>query len=167
MLIPAITRKTEIEENFKRLFYSDDMFYEAGGMFNHVPNIQNEPDSGCFQYAVVDSTQTLIGYFAYTVDWYSSCAYNFGLISFVKGTSIIGKDVYAELRRLIDIYHLHRIEWRMVGGNPVERHYDKFCRRFGGMKHVLRDVFKDRLGNYRNLLIYEILLSSNQTSDAV
>lgn len=158
MLIPAILRKSEIEDKFKGVFYTDDMMYEAGGMYNFIPNIKTEPDSGCFQYAIVDAEQKLIGYFAYTIDWYSSCAYNFGLISFDKGNSILGRDVYTEMQRLIDTYHLHRIEWRMVGGNPVEKHYDKFCHRYNGTKHVLKDVSKDKLGKYRDSIIYEILL---------
>lgn len=158
MLIPAILKKSEIEDKFKGTFYSDDMMYESGGMFNFTPDIKDEPDAGCFQYAIVDSEQKLIGYFAYTIDWYSSGAYNFGLISFDKGNCIIGRDVYTELLKLIDVYHLHRIEWRMVGGNPVERHYDKFCLRYNGTKHIFRDVFKDNFGNYRDSIIYEILL---------
>lgn len=51
----------------------------------------------------------------------------------------------------------HRIEWRMVGGNPVEKHYDKFCQKYRGKKYVLTDVLKDRCGKYHNDVIYEII----------
>lgn len=158
MLIPAILKKIEIEEGFGSVFYTDDMMYEVGGIIDFIPDIQTNPNAGYFQYAVVNAEQSLIGYFSYTIDWYSSCAYNFGLISFEKGNPIVGRDVYAELQRLIDTYHLHRIEWRMVGGNPIEKHYDKFCRKYNGTKHVFRDVFKDKTGKYRDSIIYEILL---------
>lgn len=59
--------------------------------------------------------------------------------------------------KLLDDYKLHRIEWRMIGGNPVERSYDKFCNKFGGTKHVLRDAIKDKYGKYHDDIIYEII----------
>ena len=42
-------------------------------------------------------------------------------------------------------------------GNPVERHYDNFCRRYNGKKIMLTDVFKDRYGKYHDMAIYEII----------
>ena len=51
----------------------------------------------------------------------------------------------------------HRVEWRMVGGNPSERSYDKFLKRHNGNKHILKDSIRDKYGNYRNDIIYEIV----------
>ncbi len=45
----------------------------------------------------------------------------------------------------------------MVGGNPVEKHYDKFCKKHGGNKHILKDSIRDMNGNYRDDIIYEII----------
>ena len=67
---------------------------------------------------------------------------------------VIGNDLFDELKRLLDIYH--RIEWRMISGNPVQKHYDKFCEMFNGVSVVLHDVCKDPNGNYRNEHIYEV-----------
>ena len=47
--------------------------------------------------------------------------------------------------------------WRMVGGNPVEKHYDRFCDRYNGKKFVLTDAIKDRYGIYHTDVIYEIV----------
>ena len=157
MLIPAILKKSEIIEAFKRYYYSDDMMYETGGLSNWLPNIQEETESGRFQYAIVDSEEKLLGYLDYHIDWYNSCASRFGLISFDRGNPIIGKDLFDELNKLLNIYKLHRIEWRMVGGNPVERSYDKFCKKFNGTKHILKDVIKDKYGIYHDDIIYEII----------
>ena len=157
MLIPAIIKKDEILEAFKRYYYSEDMLYETGSLNNWLPNIQEETESGKFQYAIVDSQEHLLGYLDYCIDWYSSCAYRFGLISFDRGNPVVGKDLFNELNKLINDYKLHRIEWRMIGGNPVERGYDRFCKRFNGTKHILKDVVKDRYGNYHDDIIYEII----------
>ena len=157
MLIPAILKKDEILEAFKKYYYTDDMMYETGGMGNWLPDIQEETNGDKFQYAIVDSDEELIGFLSYTVDWYSSCAYNFGLISFIRGNPIMGRDLFNELTKLIKDYKLHRIEWKMVGGNPVEKSYDKFCNKFNGAKHVFRDTMKDKYGNYHDSIIYEII----------
>jgi len=158
VLVPAIIKKNEILEAFKNYYYTEDMMYETGGLTNWLPNIQEETESGRFQYAIVNSDGKLLGYLDYHIDWYSSCASRFGLISFDRGNLIVGKDLYSELNKLIYEYKLHRIEWRMIGGNPVEKHYDKFCEKYNGTKHILKDAIKDKFGNYHNDIIYEIIL---------
>lgn len=158
ILVPAISRKDEIIENFRRYFYTDDMMYETGGMYNWLPDISDKPEDGRFQFAIVNSEDKLLGYLGYTIDWYSSCAHSFGIMSFDRGNPIVGRDLFKELEKMINDYHLHRIEWRMVGGNPVEKSYNRFCAKYGGTKHVLKDSFKDKLGKYHDDIIYEIIL---------
>ena len=97
----------------------------------------------------------LIGYLSYIVNFYSDCAYNFCLMSFDRGNPVVGKDLFEKMEELVNRFH--RVEWRMVGDNPVERHYDKFCKMHNGKKFVLTDCIKDSDGNYRNSIIYEIV----------
>ena len=154
MLVPATLYKEEIIKNFKRYFYTAEMLYETGCMHNWFPNIAECPDETTFQYAIVHN-DILIGYLGYTVDWYVSKAYNFGLFSFDRGNPLVGKDVFDKLEELVSRFH--RVEWRMVGGNPTERSYDKFLKRHNGNKHILKDAIRDKDGNYRDDIIYEIV----------
>ncbi|MBQ3513448.1 MAG: hypothetical protein IJA32_06575 [Lachnospiraceae bacterium] len=165
MLIPAAVKKVEIQERMKEYFYSTDMLYENGCMDNWIPEISDCPDASTFQYAIVNSNKDLLGYFTYKIDWYSSRAHCFGIISFDRGNPIIGKDLFEEMDKLINQYKLHRIEWSMVGGNPIEKHYDKFCKKYDGNKHILKDAFKDRLGNYHDDIIYEIINDSKKSEE--
>ena len=157
MLVPAILYKEQILQAFKERYYSDDMMFYMGCMDNWLPNIQEEINGCIQQYAIVNSQGKLLGYLDYQIDWYNACAYRFGIMSFDKGNPIIGKDLLRELNKLIYEYELHRIEWRMVGGNPVEKSYDKICQKFNGTKHILKDVIKDKYGKYHNDIIYEIV----------
>ena len=84
----------------------------------------------------------MIGYLSYQVDYYVSKAYNFGLISFDRGNPIIGRELFEKLKELIST--MHRVEWRMIGGNPVEKHYDKFCDKYNGNKYFLKDSIRDK-----------------------
>lgn len=106
------------------------------------------------EIVIVDEPK-VVGYFAYSIQPSEDTVCNFSLYSFDKGNPIIGKDVFEEMERLVKSHR--RIEWRMIGGNPVQRHYDKFCKRFDGNRIMLHDVCADPNGGYRNEYIYEIV----------
>ena len=156
MLVPAILYKDEIRKKFMEYTYTDDMMNYNGCLASGIPNIDECSDASNYQYAIVDNGK-LMGYFTFQIDWYSSCINCFGLFSFDRNNKTIGVDVYRELKKIIKDYHIHRMEWRMVGGNPVEKHYDRFCERYHGKKFVLTDAIKDRRGNYHDDVIYEII----------
>lgn len=159
MLVPAILYKEQIRKEFMKLYYTEDMMFESGCLNQLCPEIPEMPDEGRFDYAIVHN-DTLIGYLSYRLDYYSSKAYNFGLMSFDRGNPVVGKDLFDKMEELAS--QLHRIEWRMVGGNPVERSYDKFCEKHNGKKHILKDAIKDAKGNYHNDVIYEIVTESEE-----
>lgn len=153
MLIPAIAKKKEIENLFARNLYNDTMFlYDGRGHCNYIPDIK--PKDGVYDWAIVDKNDNVVGYFSYCVDTYAESVRQFGLISFASNP-IIGIDVYRKMKELVSTYH--RIEWYMVGGNPVEPHYDRFCARYGGRKLKLQDATKDSQGMFRDMYIYEII----------
>lgn len=157
MLIPAILRKNEILHEFQKLQYTDDLMYEVGCCDNYMPNVVEEPDKETYQFAIVDSKDNLVGYVSYRIDWYSSQAHRFGLMSFDRGNPLIGKELFGIMDNLINTLHIHRIEWYMVSGNPAERSYDRFCDKYNGRKLTLRDTFKDRTGHYHDSITYEII----------
>lgn len=161
MLKPAILYKEEIQKNFQKYYYTQDMFYETGCFENWCPNLDTDNES-LFNWAIVDSKDNLIGFLSYSIDFYSSNMSRFGLISFDRGNIIVGKSVFDEIERCIKEYHLHRVEWRMVGGNHAERGYDHFLKRYGGTKHILKDALKDRQGKYHDDIIYEIIIQEQK-----
>lgn len=157
MLKPALLYKEEIQREISNYIYNEDMFLYTGALGYRTPDFENNDDGSLYQYAILDKGK-VIGYFTYHIDWYTSCANNLGLFSFDRRNIVIGSDVCREMRKLINEYKIHRIEWRMVSGNPVEKHYDKFCKRYNGSKHILKDALRDKQGNYHDDVIYEIIL---------
>ena len=79
ILVPAILYKKEIIKVMQKYYYTDDMMFETGCMDNWTPNIIECPEGSQFQYAIVDNNEKLIGYLGYSVDWYTSKAYKYGL----------------------------------------------------------------------------------------
>ena len=157
MLKPAICYKTQIENALKEYFYSDEMMYYNGDTDSYLLHVKDSGENGRYQWAVVDSKDKLIGFIDYTVDRYSSHAYNFGIFSFDKGNPLMGKELYELFEKLVST--LHRVGFRAISGNPAVKGYDKFLERHSdiGKKHVLKDVFKDANGKYHDDYIYEFV----------
>lgn len=151
MLVPAMVVRDELTKLFAEKIYSEDMFWYNGYSFcNTLPDL--EARENFFKWAIVDDGQ-VVGYLTYMVEGGYSVKW-FGLISF-KNSPVIGIDLYFKLKELINTFH--RLEWRMISGNPVQKHYDKFCERFGGNKVVLHDVVKDGKGFFHDEYVYEII----------
>lgn len=155
MLEPAVLYRDQIQKEFQRYYYTTDMMYETGCLEQWCPEIAECPNESQFQYAIVDKNEKLIGYLGYSVDWYASKAYNFGLFSFDRGNILVARDTFDKLEELINT--LHRVEWRAVGSNPACRGYDRFIKKHNGTKHVLKDSIKDKNGKYHDDYIYEIV----------
>lgn len=156
LLKPAILYKEQIQNEFRKLYYTQDMIYETCSLCNWTPEIKEDSDNCSFKYAIVDNAK-LIGYIDFTIDWYSSCAYNFGVLSFDRGNIKVGLALHNVMNTIINEYKVHRIEWYVVCGNPAEKSYDRFCKKYNGNKYIYRDKLKDRQGNYLNAASYEII----------
>lgn len=172
MLKPAYLYKDELEKKFAEVMYNDEYFLYTGYTHSHgLPKIGTFDNE--YQWAIVspkrviyvdeyeniteptEIPEKIIGWFAYRVQPETDTVLNFGLYSFNRGNPIIGKDVFEKMEELV--FSHRRIEWRVIGGNPVIKHYDKFCERFLGNKVTLHDVTKDYNGIYRDEYIYEIV----------
>ena len=153
MLKPALLYKEELERKFAEVIYTDEYFWYSGYPYAHqLPSI--ETIDNVFQWAVVKSTDEVIGYLSYRVYPETDCVSNFGLFGF-NGSPLVGKDVFEHLEMLVKEHR--RVEWRMTGGNPVFKHYKKFCEQHHGNYVVLHDVEKDNHGKYHDDYIFEIL----------
>uniref|UniRef100_A0AAU8B0C5 Uncharacterized protein n=1 Tax=Dulem virus 35 TaxID=3145753 RepID=A0AAU8B0C5_9CAUD len=157
MLKPAICYKEKLESALCEYFYTDDMMFYQGCLNNDLIEVVNKTDGGYYQYAVVDTDNKLIGYIAYRIDYYSSCAYSFGAFSFDRGNPIMGRELFDLLERLIK--QCHRVEFRAVSGNPAVKGYDKFLQRHKdiGYKHIFKDEFRDSQGEYHDTYLYEFV----------
>lgn len=97
-------------------------------------------------------------YITYTVDWVSSSASGFGIISFDKGNVLFAKDVHTAICDIFDKYHFNRIEWYCYADNPVIKSYRRFIQKHGGQEcGYLRQSKKLQDGKFHDSVIFEIL----------
>lgn len=153
MLKPAAIYKDILMEKFTSILYTEDYYFYCGYPGTGLPEI--EVEDGIYNYAIVDKEDNVIGFFSYQVFDLTNTAHNFGLISFDKGNPIVGIDIYYKLKELIKTYH--KIEWRVVGDNPIKLMYDKFCAHYDGFIHRIHDVTRNLKGELVDSFIYEIL----------
>lgn len=161
MLVPAVLYKDEIEKQFAKRIYDNDMFYYQGYTHGHELTEIKLQDN-LYQWAIIGKNDNLIGYFSYRIDPASDNVYNFGFYSFDKGNALVAHDVFKKMKELIKEHH--RVEWRGVGGNPALEGYKNFVAKiaienpFWIVKiHKMIDVTKDNQGNYHDEYIFEIL----------
>lgn len=153
-LKPAILYKPVIEQKFAERIYDIDMMYYNGYGFDYY--VTTIKDGECRkEYACVDENDNVIGFFSYKVEALTKSVYNFGLISFDKGNLGFIKLIFNELEEMTKKYH--RIEWRVVCGNPAERSYDQFCKKHNGIKYIYHDCSIDDDFNYHDAAVYEII----------
>lgn len=157
MLKPAIMYKDQIQNEVKSKFYTESMLFYEGTNGSYTISIPEESEPGKYYYASVDSNGNLVGYIGFDVELYERMAYKFGIMSFDEGNITLAYDLNDVIDTLINKFHLHRIEWRAVSGNPACRAYDRFCEKYKGNKCVLHDVIRDVGGKYHDLYIYELL----------
>lgn len=159
MLKPAILYKEILERKFAEQLYSDDYFYYNGYAAGTTMPVEIKSQENLYQYAIVNKDNEVVGFLSYRLLPDLNEATCFGLYSFEKGNAIIGRDLFRKMEELISLSH--RVSWKVVGGNPVKRHYDKFCLKYNGNICHEHDVTKDKYGNYHDMFTYEIINKEN------
>lgn len=159
MLVPAISKETELIDKFAVEIYTYKYFWFCGyPYYNRPPEIKAE--DGFYQYAIVNSDEEVVGYLAYRIDTYTDCAQDFGLYSFGDGDVTVGMDVLAKLNELVSQHR--RVEWNVVGDNKATKMYERFCTRHGGSVVRLTDAVRDSRGKYHDWYIFEIVKGGDQ-----
>jgi RimJ/RimL family protein N-acetyltransferase len=164
MLMPASVFKDEIEQEFRKMSYSEKLLWFDGCIDNYHHEIKEEDEK--FAFAIVNKYESLIGYISFRIHWYDSCAYNFGLICFdtihaKEHTVKYMTSGILDVIRMIESFNLHRIDFRCVGDNPAAKRYirliDKFQKTYYRNAVTLTDTLKDREGKYHDTIIFELI----------
>ena len=161
MIAPAVKYKEQIIAYSDELRYSQRMMYYNGCREHGRISIKDDwDDGGVYQWAILNTKKELVGYIAYNVDFFSSCAYSFGLISFKDDKMTMAMGIRDVIEHLITM-RLHRIEFRCLWYNPAKNGYEKILKNFSRAYRVLAfrltDVFKDEEGIYQDEVLYELV----------
>lgn len=131
MLKPAQLYEDKLKEKMINCWYDPRYKYYTGWVGGEEPNLpKNCYDS--HNFVSVDKNDNVIGYISYNVYWITLSASNFGAINFDIGNPIFAKDVISAVRDIFEKYHLNRLYWYVVVGNPAYKSYKRFVERCNG-----------------------------------
>lgn len=143
----------DIRRKFWKICYDEKYQYYFGNSTRNDFGIGD----GEFAFAVLNDKGELIGYISYYVNEKVRLANWFGAINFSDDKFTFAK----ALRKVIDDcfmkFKMNTLEWLVVCGNPVEKSYDRICKKIGGrIIGVKRNRVIDMHGELHDEKFYEV-----------
>ena len=158
MLKNALLYVEQIREKELNTWYDDKYKYFCGESGFGLPEF---PDNNLNQHylASVDSKDEVLGLIRYTLDrGKRTIAYSFGVKSYAEGSATFAEDALQAIENIFMKYNADAMFWTVVDGNPVVKHYIKFCFYYGGRMCAYRKLdATDMYGNYRDSYTFELL----------
>lgn len=109
-------------------------------------------------FAVLNSYDRLIGYIRYYVDPEMRIAQWFDAINFSDDKITFGMAIKQVIEDCFLKFGMEVVEWNVICGNPIEKSYDRLCKKMGGQIVGIRHKrVKDLAGNIHDDKTYEIL----------
>ncbi len=110
------------------------------------------------QMVSVDKQDNVIGYFKVDVNRAQNNLCGLVVANFAsKCNPTFSKDFYHFLSYLFVDRGFHRLEWNVIIGNPIEKMYDKFCKKIGGnIIGVAHDATMLQNHQYADMKYYEV-----------
>ena len=106
-------------------------WYYVGGWEKEIVIDKDTWDK--IQMISVDSEGIIHGYFTVDVNEMLNRLHSMAVINYGSKCDIVfSKDFYQFLKYLFVDKCFHKLEWTVVIGNPIEKMYDRFCKKAGG-----------------------------------
>lgn len=149
----------EIKRKMWEIWYDEKYQYYFGGNWRNDFSLADNP--GDWQkraFAVLSNSGELLGYISYSVDNELGVAQWFGAVNFSNNKLEFGRALQQVITDCFLKFGMEVVEWCVICGNPIERSYDRMCRRLGGRIIGIRHHrAKNLAGDICDDKMYEIL----------
>lgn len=156
MLKLALVYKDKLLKEYQNIIYDDHFKYYNCSSYWEIPKI-DESTWNNIQLVSVDKNDNVIGYLTANIDRECNYINGLGIASFNGLNITFSKDLYQFLIDLFLKYGFNKISFKVVLGNPAEKMYDKYIKKYGG--RIIRVRLRhNRLqdGNFYDEKLYEI-----------
>lgn len=157
MLDIAINYNEELKRKFRSIWFSDRYKYWANGNYYEE---WNPAESTWVNHQFVSiSGGEVIGYIGYSIDRASEFVYGMNIVNFEDTPSLtFSVDLGRALKDIFEKYHFRKLCFSVVVGNPIEKSYDKLCKKYGGrIVGVQKEHTRLIDGKFYDEKMYEIL----------
>ncbi len=131
MLEPAIKYEAQVKERFRGIWFDERYKYFNCSTYYEEWKIN---DSTWNRHQFVSTRgEDVIGYISYAVSRAEDDVSNLAIVNFEDAPSFtFAKDLGLALRDIFEKFRFRRMEFSVIVGNPIEKSYDRLCRKYGG-----------------------------------
>lgn len=158
-LVNAKLYEEQIRQKMWEIWYDERYQYYFGGSWrNDFSLADNNGDYQKRAFAVLNDSDELLGYISYSVDNELRIAQWFGAINFSDDKLTFGRAIQQVIEDCFLKFGMEVVEWNVICGNPIEKNYDRMCKKLGGrIIGVRHHRTKDLAGNVHDDKMYELL----------
>lgn len=158
-LVNAKLYEDQIKLRFWEIWYDEDYQFYFGNNWRYDFSV--ETNTNGYQnhdFAVVNDDGKLLGYIGYSIDTEIRIAKWFGAVNFSDDKLAFGRALYQVIMNCFLKFGMEVVEWDVIRGNPIEKSYDRLCKKFGGtIIGISHNRVRDFAGNMHDKKTYEIL----------
>jgi hypothetical protein len=155
MLELAAKYENELQIKFADAFMDvKNLFYFGGGYTDKYKASETTWNKHEF-VSLVDGK--VVGYLSYSINQRTNSADGMCAINFGSKNPTFSKDFMQFLKNIFEKYHFRKLSFGVYIGNPAEKMYDRYIKKFGG--HIVGVEKESNMlidGNFYDYKMYEI-----------
>lgn len=158
MLKIAYPYKDKLQEAYNKVLHEDFYkFFNNGSYWSYDISVQN--DSWKYlEFVSIDSNNNIVGYLRADIQRPENHVLGLAVLNFSNKCNLcFSKDLRQFLINLFEVYNFYKIQFCVTVGNPIEKMYDKYIKKYGGeiVGYFKKDVML-RDGKLYDKKFYEI-----------
>ncbi len=162
VLKPAYFYKDALLKQYKDIVFEDKYkYWNCDSWWQYEINIENNSWNK-LQFVSVDKNDNIIGYLCASIDRDIHSVTSLGVLNFYDINVTFSRDLHKFLYNLLYEYKYRKLNFSVVIGNPAEKMYDKYVKKYNGrIVGVQKDHVKLQDNQFHDLKLYEIMNPNN------
>lgn len=157
ILKPALLYKEKLNKTYGEIIFKDKYkYYNYDSYWNYTLQL-SENSWNEIEMVSIDRNDNVIGFLRAGILRDSNKISSLGIVNFYNKNVIFAKDLYQFLNDLLVKFNFRKIEFLVVIGNPAEKMYDKYIKKYNGnIVGIKKESAKLQDGKYYDVKLYEI-----------
>lgn len=158
MLQIAFLYQEQLQRLFPKTIYNEKYkYYHCYWYVEYAEEIKKDSWE-TMQFVSVDSKDNVIGYIEAKIDRKINAITSLRIINFSTESIVFSRDVKHFFDDLLNKYRFRKVTWAVVVGNPAEKIYDRYIKRYGGrIVGIHKDDVRLWDGKYYDFKFYEVM----------
>ena len=130
MLVAAVQYKDVLQSVGRSIWFNDK--YKYWNADTYWSTIDIDDDTWNKHQFVSVCNGEIIGYIGYHIYRTANRVAGLNIINFTDNIMVFGRDLHKALVDIFELYEFNKLNFTVIVGNPIEKSYDKFIKKFGG-----------------------------------